>query len=58
MRVVGIKTTNTPHLSSSREMLEMGEEGKVKIEGSWGATKNDMELRSYAGPIRLLARRL
>ena len=36
MRVVVIRTTDTPHLSSSREMLEMGEEGKV------GRLKDDL----------------
>ena len=31
MQVVVIETTDTPHLSSSRKMMEMGRKREVKI---------------------------
>ena len=39
MLVVIIETTDTPHLSSSREMMEMGGKGSRRWEADGGLSK-------------------
>ena len=49
--VVIIETTDTPHLSSSREMMEMGGKGSRRWEVDGGLSKSDRE-RYGAMPAR------
>ena len=39
MVVVIIETTDTPHLSSSREMMEMGGKGSRRLKADGGLSK-------------------